>query len=39
MRKNKRKKGGAVSTSMETVKHDSLGRYLRRLRWTLRLEH
>jgi hypothetical protein len=39
MRKNKRKNEEAVSTSMETARHDFPDRHLRRLRLILRLEH
>ena len=39
MRKSKRKREEVVSTKMETARHDSQDRYLRRLRLILRLEH
>jgi hypothetical protein len=39
MRKSKRKSEEVVSTSMETAKHDSPDKHLRRLRLTPRLEH
>ena len=39
MRKSKRKSEEVVSTNMETVKHDSPDRLLRKLRLILRLEH
>jgi hypothetical protein len=39
MRKNKRKREEVVLTSMETARHDSPDRLLRRLRLILRLEH
>jgi hypothetical protein len=39
MRKSKRNREEVVSTSMETARHDSQDRYLRRLRLIQRLEH
>src|SRR6202050_523170 len=39
MRKSKRKSEEVVSTSMETAKHNSPDKYLKRLRLILRLEH
>ena len=39
MRKNKRKNEEIVLTSMETARHDSPDRLLRRLRLILRQEH
>ena len=39
MRKSKRKSEEVVSTNMETARHDSPDKHLRRLRLILKLEH
>jgi hypothetical protein len=39
MRQSKRMNEEVVSTNMETARHDSIDRHLRRLRLILRLEH